>query len=102
MRNIFKRKKRYQTIIQHIREMIVAFWNSVVNFINRLSGSYQRRKTISRLQKGDIIFRVGNTPVDDPAQFNELIAQSSQEGRVMLLVRDAGSGRVGYLVVPLQ
>ena len=54
------------------------------------------------LQKGDIIFRVGNTPVDDPAQFNELIAQSSQEGRVMLLVRDAGSGRVGYLVVPLQ
>jgi serine protease Do len=54
------------------------------------------------LKKGDIIFRVGNTPVDDPAQFSELIAQATQEGKVMLLVRDVSTGRVGYLVVPLQ
>jgi serine protease Do len=54
------------------------------------------------LKKGDIIFRVGNTPVDDPAQFSELIAQATREGKVMLLVRDMSTGRVGYLVVPLQ
>jgi serine protease Do len=54
------------------------------------------------LTRGDIIFRVGNTPVGDPADFNKLIAEAQADGKVMLLVRDASSGRVGYLVVPLQ
>jgi serine protease Do len=54
------------------------------------------------LAKGDIILRVGNTPVDDPVVFNHLVADAQKEGRVMLLVRDANSGRVGYLVVPLR
>jgi serine protease Do len=54
------------------------------------------------LAKGDIILRVGNTPVDDPVVFNHLVADAQKEGRVMLLVRDVNSGRVGYLVVPLQ
>ncbi len=54
------------------------------------------------LTRGDIIFRVGNTPVNDPADFNRLVAEAQEEGRVMLLVRDASSGRVGYLLVPLE
>jgi serine protease Do len=54
------------------------------------------------LAKGDIILRVGNSPVDDPVVFNRLVADAQKEGRVMLLVRDANSGRVGYLVVPLR
>jgi serine protease Do len=54
------------------------------------------------LKQGDIIFRVGNTSVEDPADFNRLIAEAQKDGKVMLLVRDASTGRVGYLVVPLQ
>jgi len=54
------------------------------------------------LGKGDIIFRVGNVPVNSPDDFNKLIAEAQKEGKVMLLVRDSESGRVGYLVVPLQ
>jgi serine protease Do len=54
------------------------------------------------LGKGDIIFRVGNVPVNSPDDFNRLIAEAQKEGKVMLLVRDSESGRVGYLVVPLQ
>ncbi len=53
------------------------------------------------LAKGDIIFRVGNKTVNDPASFDRLVAEAAKEGEVMLLVRDARSGRVGYIVVPL-
>ncbi|MBN2325445.1 MAG: Do family serine endopeptidase [Spirochaetes bacterium] len=54
------------------------------------------------LARGDVIFRVGNVAVDDPAEFNRLVADAEREGRVMLLVRDVSSGRVGYLIVPLK
>lgn len=54
------------------------------------------------LGRGDIIFRVGNVSVNGPDDFNRLIAEAQKEGKAMLLVRDAESGRVGYLVVPLQ
>ncbi len=53
------------------------------------------------LTRGDIIFRVGNRVVDDPKTFNALISEARSEGKVMLLVRDGRSGRVGYIVVPL-
>lgn len=53
------------------------------------------------LRRGDIIFRVGNRVVDDPKKFNALISEARSEGKVMLLVRDGRSGRVGYIVVPL-
>jgi len=53
------------------------------------------------LTEGDIIFRVGNKTVNDPAAFSRLVAEAAKEGEVMLLVRDARSGRVGYIVVPL-
>jgi serine protease Do len=54
------------------------------------------------LTKGDIIYRVGNTEVNDPKEFSTYIAQAAKEGRVLLLVRDTQSGNVGYLIVPLQ
>jgi len=54
------------------------------------------------LERGDIIFRVGNVAVDNPASFNRLVDGAQEDGKIMLLIRDARSGRVGYLVVPLQ
>ncbi len=54
------------------------------------------------LAEGDIIFRVGNKTVSDPATFNKLVTEAAEEGEIMLLVRDARSGRVGYIVVPLS
>ncbi len=54
------------------------------------------------LAEGDIIFRVGNKTVNDPATFNRLVTEAAEEGEVMILVRDARSGRVGYIVVPLR
>jgi serine protease Do len=54
------------------------------------------------LTKDDIIFRVGNTEVNDPEQFSTLISQAANEGGALLLVRDAQSGNVGYISVPLR
>ncbi len=54
------------------------------------------------LEKGDIIYRVGNTPVNDPKTFHSLIAQATQEGGVVLLVRNIRSGSMGYITVPLR
>ncbi|RKY00582.1 MAG: hypothetical protein DRP54_05205 [Spirochaetes bacterium] len=54
------------------------------------------------LEPGDIIFRVGNVPVNSPDELSKLIQQASREGEVLLLVRDGRSGRVGYILVPLK
>jgi serine protease Do len=54
------------------------------------------------LTEGDIIFRVNNQAVNDPKEFGELIRESQKEGSVLLLLRDARSGRIGYLVVSLE
>jgi len=54
------------------------------------------------LDKGDVIFRINNTPVNDPKTFQSVISQAAKEGGAMLLVRDVRSGRVGYITVPLK
>jgi serine protease Do len=54
------------------------------------------------INEGDIIFRVGNQVVKDPEQFNQLVSELAETGRVMLLLRDVQTGRVGYIVVPLS
>ncbi len=54
------------------------------------------------LEEGDVIFRVGNVQVNDPDEFNRLVEDFAGEGEILLLVRDGASGRVGYLVVPLE
>jgi serine protease Do len=54
------------------------------------------------LTQGDIIFRVNNREVKESKLFNEIVRESEKEGSVMLLLRDARSGRIGYLVVPLN
>jgi serine protease Do len=54
------------------------------------------------LQNGDIIFRVGNAEVNDPGEFSKLISQAAKEGGALLLIRDARSGNVGYITVPLK
>jgi serine protease Do len=51
------------------------------------------------LQKGDVIFRVNNTPVNDPKTFRSVISEAAKEGGAMLLVRDVRSGRIGYITV---
>ena len=55
----------------------------------------------SGLKAGDIVFRVGNQVVNNPEQFNKLVSELVETGRVMLLIRDARTGRVGYIVVPI-
>jgi serine protease Do len=54
------------------------------------------------LAEGDIIFRVGNTAVDDAREFYSLVKDAAKEGEVLFLVRDGRTGRVGYLVVSLK
>jgi serine protease Do len=54
------------------------------------------------LSEGDIIFRVGNTPVNNPQEFDSLVKETAKEGEVLFLVRDGKTGRVGYIVVPLN
>jgi serine protease Do len=54
------------------------------------------------ISEGDIIFRVGNQVVKDPEQFNQLVSELAENGRVMLLLRDVQTGRVGYIVIPLK
>jgi serine protease Do len=54
------------------------------------------------LIKGDIIYRVGNAEVNDSKEFSRYIAQAAKEGGALLLVRDAQSRNVGYIMVPLQ
>jgi serine protease Do len=54
------------------------------------------------LSRNDIIYRVGNTVVNDPAEFSSLVSRNEQSGTVLLLVRSAQSGNTGYLVVKLQ
>jgi serine protease Do len=56
----------------------------------------------SGLTKGDIIYRVGNSEVNDPKEFSRLISQAAKEGGALLLVRDAQSGNTGYITVPLK
>lgn len=54
------------------------------------------------LVEGDIIFRVGNRQVDSPKEFSSLVEEAASEGEVLLLVRDSRTGRVGYIVVPVE
>jgi len=54
------------------------------------------------LDRGDVIFRVNNTPVNDPKTFQSAISQAAKEGGAVLLVRDVRSGRIGYITVPLK
>jgi serine protease Do len=53
------------------------------------------------LQKGDIIYRVGNTETNDPKDFSKDIAKAGKEGGALLLVRDVNSGNMGYIMVPI-
>jgi len=54
------------------------------------------------LTKGDIIYRVGNSEVNNPKEFSRLISQAAKGGGALLLVRDGQSGNVGYITVPLK
>jgi serine protease Do len=56
----------------------------------------------AQLAEGDIVFRVGNRQVNTPEDFYAAAAEAAKEGEVMLLLRDGRSGRVGYMVVPLE
>ena len=51
------------------------------------------------LDKGDIIFRVGNREIDSPDELNAVVATAADAGSVMLLLRDGRTGRIGYVVV---
>jgi serine protease Do len=54
------------------------------------------------IEPGDIIFQVGNRRILNSSEFNSLVASAAEQGSVMLLLRDGKSGRIGYIVVPLE
>jgi len=53
------------------------------------------------LSPGDIIFRVGSKEVSSPKEFYKYVSEASKDEKVLLLVRDAQRGVIGYIVVPL-
>jgi hypothetical protein len=40
--------------------------------------------------------------VNDIKDFNNKVSKAAKSGEVLLLVRDGRSGRVGYVVIPLE
>jgi serine protease Do len=52
--------------------------------------------------KGDAVFRVGDTGVNNPQQFSKLVGQAIKSGTVVLLIRDSKSGQMGYLQIPID
>ncbi len=54
------------------------------------------------IEKGDIIFRVGNREVNSAKEFRDLVTKAAKQGGVVLLVRDNRTGRVGYIMVPVE
>ena len=54
------------------------------------------------LQRGDIIYRVGNKQVKSVKEFEKYMSEAIKKGGVVLLVRDGRTGQVGYLTIPLR
>jgi S1-C subfamily serine protease len=52
--------------------------------------------------KGDIIFQVDGEDVNNPDQFRQHVGDAIQTGSVVVLLRDAQSGRTGYMEIPLH
>jgi serine protease Do len=51
------------------------------------------------LRTGDVILRVGNTDVQSPAQFKQLVETASDDGLVLLLAVDGQTGITSYVTV---
>ncbi len=54
------------------------------------------------IEPGDIIFQVGNRRILNSSEFHSLVADAAKQGSVMFLLRDGKSGRIGYILVPLE
>jgi serine protease Do len=54
------------------------------------------------IAQGDIIFQVDGEDVNDPGQFRAHVGDAIQTGSVVVLLRDGGSGKTGYMDIPLQ
>jgi S1-C subfamily serine protease len=64
-----------------------------------LEGSAASR---ARLDPGDVIFMVGDSEVSDAQGFASLIGEAIRKGKVVLLIRDVRTGRMGYIQVPVS
>ena len=62
------------------------------------SGSAASR---AQLDPGDVIFMVGDSEITDAQAFSALLREAIRKGKVVLLIRDARTGRVGILQVPV-
>ena len=51
---------------------------------------------------GDIVFQVGGAEVNTQQQFRALIGEAVRADNVVILLRDAQSGKTGYMEVPLR
>jgi serine protease Do len=54
------------------------------------------------LDPGDVILMIGDTEVPDQQGFTSLLAKAIHDGKVVLLIRDVRTGRVGFLQVPVS
>ena len=54
------------------------------------------------IAKGDIIFQVDGEDVNNQGQFRTHVGDAIQTGSVVVLLRDGGTGKTGYLEIPLQ
>jgi serine protease Do len=55
----------------------------------------------ARLDPGDVILMVGDSPVRDAEGFSSLVTEAISKGKVLFLIRDGRTGRIGVLPVPL-
>jgi S1-C subfamily serine protease len=54
------------------------------------------------IAKGDIIFQVDGEDVNNQEQFRARVGDAIQAGSVVVLLRDGGSGKTGYLEIPIR
>jgi len=57
---------------------------------------------LANVGRGDIILRTDGAAVNNQEQFRQSVAQAIQSGSVVVLIRDAQSGRTGFMEIPLQ
>jgi S1-C subfamily serine protease len=55
----------------------------------------------ARLDPGDVIFMVGDSDVTDTQTFSSLLGEAIRKAKVVFLIRDVRTGRVGFLQVPV-
>jgi serine protease Do len=87
-----------QTVTEELATRIGLRRTTGVVVISVAEGSAASR---ALLDPGDVILMIGDSDVLDAASFAALLGQAIRKGKVVLLIRDVRTGRVGFLQVPI-